>query len=306
MAKSRLEVQISDMAGDAIGARVEIDLAPLSGGLGVGGSASQVSVNMGTSTDLVITSIECQGGPGTTYRLLATTPHYRPYSFFQVIRDGASNSAADDVAFWVKPGDVKGIKAPKLSTLPEQARSLIVNASMVREKPQDADLVGLSGDALYANLGPLRQAGLLNILKKASHVTADSCLAFFKELLICRQDRIFATVDASLPGRLRDSENYQSANPSLHTPLSGYRLTGDSFKSRDAHANLQVTFMSRLSDGLLAADIDIDESTGIKHGLEVIKNGLSGSKTNPYLIREFMLAGEPVERTLDPGYRFEF
>ena len=39
-----------------------------------------------------------------------------------------------------------------------------------------------------------------------------------------------------------------------------------SFKSRDAHANLQITFMREIATGALAADIDIDESSGIEHG----------------------------------------
>ena len=43
-----------------------------------------------------------------------------------------------------------------------------------------------------------------------------------------------------------------------------------SFKSRDAHANIELTFMVENATGRLAADIDIDESSGIEHGLEVI------------------------------------
>jgi len=54
------------------------------------------------------------------------------------------------------------------------------------------------------------------------------------------------------------------------------------------------------------ADIDIDESSGIDHGREVIKNALFRNKTNPYLIREFLLSADPMEHTLDPAYRFVF
>jgi hypothetical protein len=56
--------------------------------------------------------------------------------------------------------------------------------------------------------------------------------------------------------------------------------------------------------GEFAADIDIDESTGIRHGFEVIRNAVLNRRTNPYLIREFLLASETGK--LDPGYRFAF
>jgi hypothetical protein len=79
-----------------------------------------------------------------------------------------------------------------------------------------------------------------------------------------------------------------------------------SFKSRDAHANLQITFMREIATGELAADIDIDESSGIEHGLEVIRNATFRQRTNPYLIREFLLSADPIARSLDPGYQFRF
>lgn len=79
-----------------------------------------------------------------------------------------------------------------------------------------------------------------------------------------------------------------------------------SFKSRDAHANLQVTFMREVVTSALAADIDIDESSGIEHGLEVIRNATFRSRTNPYLIHEFLLSADPINRSLDPGYTFSF
>ena len=305
MATGSLEIQITDMAGNPMGARVDIDFTPVSGLPGTGGQRMDVSSNMGSSTDLAISGIVCRGGPGSMYELLATVPHYRPYGFFQSIQEG-TNTAADDVEFWVKPGDVTGIKGPGFADLASRVRGMLTGAQMVADKPQDKDLVGLSGAALYAKLGPLRQAGLLNIVKKASHVSADGCLAQFGELLVCRQDRMFAMVDAALPAQLRGSPNFKSADSSLHQPLDGFEMTGESFKSRDAHANLQVTFQRRLADGALLKDIDIDESSGIEHRLEVIRNAVFQNKTNPYLIREFLLSADPLEHTLDPGYRFVF
>lgn len=64
--------------------------------------------------------------------------------------------------------------------------------------------------------------------------------------------------------------------------------------------------MRESGTGRLAADIDIDESAGIRHGMEVIRNGVFNKRTNPYLIREFLLAADPIRRSLDPGYTFVF
>jgi len=113
-------------------------------------------------------------------------------------------------------------------------------------------------------------------------------------------------VDSSLPARLRNSPVYKSAPETLHEPLPEFQLTEGSFKTRDAHANLQVTFMRHIQTGELAADIDSDEFSGIEHGFEVFRNAIFRKRTNPYIIREFMMTADFREHTLDPGYRFVF
>ena len=178
---------------------------------------------------------------------------------------------------------------------------------MIQVKNEDKDLLGLSGEPLYEALRPLRQACFLNVAAKASHdQTVGGCLTFVKSVMVCRQDRFFARVDQSLPERMRRSPLFKSAPETLHEPLPGFVLAEGSFKTRDAHANLQVTFMREIATAALAADIDIDESSGIKHGMEVIRNAVFRSRTNPYLIREFLLAAEPITRALDPQYQFRF
>ena len=54
------------------------------------------------------------------------------------------------------------------------------------------------------------------------------------------------------------------------------------------------------------ADIDIDKAAGFKHGLEVIGNAVLNNRTNPYAVRELLLATDPIDHTLDPGYQFRF
>ena len=123
---------------------------------------------------------------------------------------------------------------------------------------------------------------------------------------MCRQDRFFARVSAGFPEALRQSPLFRTAQDTLHRPLPGFELTGESFKSRDGHANLQVTFMRDKATGALAADIDVDESSGIEHGFEVIHNAVFQSRTNPFLIHEFLISADPVGKSLDPRYTFRF
>ena len=305
MATGNLVVQLTDLTGEAV-PNIDIALNRLAGEPGTGGETMNVSL-AGPDADLTILGITCRGGPGTMYRVLATTPHYRPYAFIQLIREDRNNTASDDVEFWVKPSEVVDIRAPKFADLPARVRRILERAEMIAVKPEDRDLVGLSGEDLYTQLGPLRTACLLNLVVKASDTdTTGNCLSDIGGVLVCRQDRFFARVDAGLPERFRRSPLFKSAPEALHAPLPGFQMAEGSFKSRDAHANLQVTFMRESATGDLAADIDIDESSGIEHGFEVIRNATFRNRTNPYLIREFLLSADPIRRSLDPGYRFKF
>lgn len=305
MATGDLDLQLTDLAGEAV-PDIDIDFTRLAGEPGTGGETMNVSL-AGPDAHLIITGITCRGGPGTMYRVSATTPHYRPYAFIQLIREDRTNTASDDIEFWVKPGDVTDIRAPKFDALPLHAREIFEAAEMVGLKPEDRDLAGLAGEDLYKALGPLRKACFLNLLvKSADAATTGNCLPSILSLLLCRQDRFFARVESTLPERLRQSALFKSAPESLHEPLPGFQMAEGSFKSRDPHANLQVTFMREIATGGLAADIDIDESAGIEHGFEVIRNAAFRSRTNPYLIREFLLSADPIARSLDPGYQFKF
>jgi hypothetical protein len=306
MPKGDFRVQVTTLQGDAIQDRIDIELQPVSGAPGVGGEPMRVSIDTGSAKNFRITGLPCRGGPGTMYRVQASARHYRHYSFFQSIQEDLVSSSSDDIEFWVKPGDVKDILAPEFAALPDSVRAILSDAQMRRHHVEDSDLVGESGQALYDKLGPLRKACLLNIAKKTAHRTADNCLPQVEALLVCRQDRFFAFVSSDLPSKLLNSPRYKSAEDGLHKPLTGFAMTGESFKTRDPHANLQVTFMQHVETGRLAADIDIDESSGIEHGFEVIRNGASGGRTNPYLIREFMLSADLEKRSLDPGYAFLF
>jgi hypothetical protein len=307
MAKGNLVLELSDIAGALVRGRVDVDLRRVEGQTGVGGENMEVSVNGPVGT-LTITGIPCLSGPGTMYVVRAETPHYRTYAFFQLIQENRDNTASDDVEFWVKPGDVDDIQAPAFASLPATVQAMCDQAAMIKDRPEDDELVGLSGRALYQTMGPLRKACLLNIAKKASDSrTAGNCLPTFGGLLISRQDRLFAHVAPGLVDLVQQGTMFKSAPSTLHTPPAGFAMSPHgSFKSKDPHANLQVTFMTEIATGTLVADIDIDESSGIEHGFEVIHNAVFKKRTNPYLVREFLNAADFEGHSLSPDYQFTF
>ncbi len=306
MPQGSITLRITDLTGDPLHAAIDLDLDPLPPPAGAGGARMHARVNMGAASEVTIGKIECLGGPGTRYMFTVRSKNYCPYSFFQMVSADRVIPGSDTVDLWVDPSRVKGIKAPKFQDLDAKPRQLLDSARMFSLLPEDQDLVGKSGAKLYNAMGPLRQAAFLNIVKKASHRgTTQNCGRFIRSLILCRQDRFFAMVEPEMQDFLRNSERFKSAPSTLHEPLPDFQME-ESFKSRDAHANLQVTFMRHATSGIMAADIDIDESSGIEHGFEVIRNAAFQNRTNPYLIHQFLIAADPIEKTLDPGYRFVF
>ena len=305
MSAGALDLHLTDLAGEPV-RNVSVELLRFSGEPGTGGETQHVTL-AGPDPDLLITGITCRGGIGTMYRVFAEAEHYRRYGFFQLIREDRVNTASDAVEFWVKPGDVQDIKAPAFADLSARARTILTDAEMIAVKDEDRDLLNLTGEDLYRQLGPLRKACFLNLIAKAADdTTTGGCVSQIHGVLVCRQDRFFARVSAGFPEALRRSALFNTAREALHDPLPGFEMTGESFKSRDAHASLQVTFMRDEGNGALAADIDVDESSGIEHGFEVIRNAAFRSRTNPFLIHEFLLSADPVGKSLDPGYTFRF
>jgi len=302
MPTGSLRLQIIDLLDCAIDGKLTINFEPAANS--PGGTLMVVSFSAPGETDFIVENLLCRGGPGTLYRVVITTGNFRPYSFFQLIQEERLNNPSESPVWMVvKPKRVSDITAPAFAALSSPLSTFLNAATMQEASVEDRDLVGLQGEALYAGLGPLRKACLLNVFTKASHASSDGCFSFFGSPRVLRQDRCFCSVDPLMPEFLRQSAKFKSAPNTLHQPLSNFRLE-DSFKSRDAHANLQVTFMRHKQTGALCADVDIDESSGIEHGFEVIRNALIDGRTNPYLIRELMILSDPVEKVLAPGYQF--
>jgi hypothetical protein len=251
-----------------------------------------------------VTGIPCHDGLGTLYTVRVEVTGYKPYAFFQTIETGRNLPSEAHVRLMVDPGKVQDIDSPGFAALPASFRRGLENASMTKLGAEDADLVGRQGVDLYDALGPRRKACLLNLVAKASHPASDRVARFVQAPTILRQDRCFAAVDPAMQGFLRKSDRFKSAPSLLHEPPKGFRRL-DSFKTRDAHANLQVTFMQQAASGAVWADIDIDEASGIEHGFEVIRNALLKGRTNPFLVRELLLLSDPSS-PIDPGYDLLF
>lgn len=231
--------------------------------------------------ELTLTGIACS--PDPLYRVTVWPTRYRPCQFFIALKEG--RTVARKLIFPVQPSKVRGIQAPPYSNLSESLRRIMDRA-------------------FYAALDPIRKACLLNLAAKTSATLLGdgrSLLDHLDGLLKIAQDRLLATTHAALEEEAAHSQLFHEASGVLHQPPAGYHRTR-SFKTRDAHGSLQLTFFRRGESGdVYTVDADIDEAGGIDHLFEVVRNALT-RKTHPYDVREILIAAQG----LDPGYSFVF
>jgi hypothetical protein len=304
MAQASLKLPITDVLNEPIAGAMNVSLQPEPGSPG-GFAMSTGDVDLGGSTELVVGDVECRGGPGTLYRVAVNAANYKTYSFFQMMMEDRVNKSPDNqIRLVVNPGKVKDITAPAFAKLAPKLQAYLEGAAPIALEAEDRDLVGAKGETLYNQLGALRKAAILNLIAKARHATAGGAFRFLENqtLLLVRQDRFFTTIHPDIEAFLTDNQKFKSASDILHEPLRGYERRG-SFKSKDSHANLQISLMRNATTGEMAADVDIDEAAGFQHSIEVIRNKFRG-RTNPYLVRDLLILSDVEELTLDPGYRF--
>jgi hypothetical protein len=274
MSTGALQLDLFDLSGSPIQGELHITFSPAAN---TAGSRLEVDFPAAGATHFTVSNLACHSGAGTLYQITIETRNYRTYSFFQTIDSGVTSTAADNpVLLAIRPSRVRGIVAPPIAPALQAI---------------------LPSPVFFDSLDSLPKACLLNIFAKASHPSTANSFQFVQSLLRLEQDRVFCAVAPEIEQFLIASPRFKSAPNTLHTPLPGYQLRG-SFKSRDPHANIQFTLMRDAASGALAADIDIDEASGIQHGLEVLRNQLTGGKTNPYQIHQLLLLTE-----LDPGYQ---
>ena len=306
MAEGSLRIIVTDLAGDPVVGNVKVNLTRAEGGQHGIQWTGEFTLSGG---DVVaeMEDIDCSAGATTMFNAEVVTRNFRRFRFFQGIKpDRLVNGSANPLGLAARPSRVEGIRAPAFSRLMKAERDFLDTAAMRAPEAEDRDLLDLSGRELYGRLGYLRQACLLNIFTKSRHETTDNCFRYVQAPLVIRQDRCFCRVDSDMDDFLNDSPRFDNVSGALHDPLEGYEMLEPSYKSRDEHANIQVTLMQHTDTQELAADIDIDEARGLQHGFEVLRNKIGKRRTNPYLVRELLLAGDPLRRSLDPKYRFVF
>jgi len=274
MATGSLELTLTDLSGAPLQGDIDIQFTPTAN---TGGDRMEVQFPANGATRFTVSNLECRSGLGTLYRVFIQADKYRPYSFFQQINESATATSPDNaIGLAVLPNKVRGIIPPPL----DPALGAI-----------------LPNPNFFHQLDPMSQACLLNIFAKATHNSTSKTFRFVSRLVDLQQDRVFCQVDPEIENFLTKDERFKSAPSMLHKPPAGYEHRG-SFKSRDAHANIQYTLFREVATGNILSDIDIDEAAGIEHGFEVIRNSVTKGKTNPYQIHELLLLAE-----IDPGYQ---
>jgi hypothetical protein len=273
-AAGNLTLQLADVRGNQISdtARIEISAA----------SASRHYANREPiQGELTLTGIACE--PQRLYLVTVSPTCYRSRHAFIALKRG--RTVTQKLVFPVKPGKVRRIHVPPYDELPAPLRSV----------------VGSSG---YGALGPLHAACLLNLAAKTSATLLGdgrSCLDHLNGLIRIQQDRILARTRAAMEEEASQSPLFRRVSGRLHAPPPGYQPSR-SFKTRDKHGNLQLTFFRRGETGDdYLVDADIDEARSVQHLFEVARNAVAG-RTHPYSIREILIAAQG----LDPGYSFLF
>jgi hypothetical protein len=246
--------------------------------------------------EVEIRGIECD--PFAVYTVTVWPSNYRPSQFFIMLRGGQTTSR-EPVQIPVDAGKVVGIVPPPYAALDSELRRVLEASSL------DTDQ-GKKGQVLYDALDPLRQACLLNTFTKASNIIlhdGSSCFKHIEGLLKLRGDRFFAKTHAALREEVQNARDlFTEVSGALHHPPDGY-TPAKSFKTKDKHGNLQVSFFRKGDTGDdYLVDVDIDEAAGIEHGFEVLRNHLADHQTSPYDVREILVS----KQSLDPGYTFKF
>lgn len=198
-----------------------------------------------------------------------------------------------DVKLFIDSNKISAINFPSFRSQPADLQDKL-NASQVG---------GKGGEALYNSLKTNNRqlAGLLNICSKmrgTKTVDGSDVFSFIESFRGVDQDRFFANVSPGFQKAMEESERaglFDLVDGSLHK-IAGFDLA-KSYKSKDDFGNLQVTFFVQPGTGAVVVDADIDESSGLDHFFVVLDHGLTGGKTDPFLVNQLLLG-----QGIDPGY----
>jgi len=138
-------------------------------------------------------------------------------------------------------------------------------------------------ESFYAALDDLHKAGLLNVQSAVAHVGQWNSVARVTRVA---PDRLWAKVDASLPGWVSVDSRFREVSAALHEPPEGCCHAG-SWKTLEPAGNLQLTFYKGTDWMILEADLD--DAAGIGHVFQVLGHALTNGVTHPYDIHEILV-----------------
>jgi hypothetical protein len=259
----------------------------------------RVSVSPNGAAEVTV-SLEDPGNG--MYRIMLTPTNYQIIQFFLRITEGETVSR-DPVIFPVNAAKVVGIDAPPLEGLPAPLQTFLGAAELDAFRNDAGGL--MQGKALYDALPPLLKAALLNLYTKSTATVLGDGQPVFASLgamIKLDQDRVFVKTGAGLLEETMQDTFFHLVDDSLHQTIPPYKIF-TSYKTRDAHGNLQLTFSRNGDTGNdYLVDMDIDEAQGFQHIFEVLQNAITSSLTNPYEVREILVA----DQNLQPLYGFRF
>ena len=218
---------------------------------------------------------------GQNYAILATTGGHRDAGIYPVKPLPGQEVSAAVMLVRNRPAvNLSGFSFGALQNTSPRFHQAMVNAGIT--------------EAEFLALKPERIAGALNVEAKLRKTMLAGTPAVDRVARIggpgnegtaaLNQDRIFASVDPTMPDLVRQEGNaflelLEFENELFH---AGYPV---SFKQRVSFGSLQLSFAKQPGDNnLLAADIDIDLFTDIGHFGEVIKNHITKTKTDPFTV----------------------
>ncbi len=182
---------------------------------------------------------------------------------------------------------------PDFTAIRTDARRLLDNS----------EIGGNTGSGIYSAFSALERAGFLNLVAKAERVRLPdrgTVLSLLQNVREQKQDRMFVMAAPGLREGVLENvndETFHLVSGTLHHPPAGFEAV-DSYKTHDAHGNLQLTFSTDGTDWHV--DMDIDNAQGFDHLGQVIHNEVTQAPTHPYDIHEILLEYQE----LDPGYSF--
>lgn len=284
--KVTLRLEVLDVYGKRIKEKIDIMLRNK-----VLSDFKRVSGNGATKMDVK----DLFGDPQGDYQLTVDPPSYQVVS--DNIRLKSSGITARSMKIPVDPEKVTKVNFVSFASLHAEAKT-VLNAS-----DDVLSFVGNTGKVLYDGLDDIRKAGMMNIFAKCRATgfgNGRTVLSYIQEIKELRGDRFYAVVSKELREETKNSINsglFKKADQSQHRPPDGF-TSADSFKSKDRHGNLQLSFFVKGDEWM--ADIDIDDAAGFEHVFQVLQNKLSGNPTHPYNIHEILVGIQG----LDPGYTF--